>query len=471
MPKRRLRFIAPDEVVTRGLAEIRDRLNIPEEFPEDVLSEARSVEPVMPAEDLTDIPFVTIDPPGARDLDQALHIETRNEGYRVWYAIADVAAFVPPGGLMDLEAKERGLTMYGPDRRSLLYPDLVSQGMASLLPDQERPAVVWALDLDEDGHLVETEVRRALVRSRAQLDYATVQHQLDSGSGPPSLRLLAEVGRLRQLLEIERGAVSLSIPDQVVTRVDGGWKLEFQSPLPVEGWNAQISLLTGMAAADLMIAEETGLLRTLPPARPEELKWIRRVAKALEVSWPKTVDYPELIRSLDARIPAHAALLAESTTLFSGAGYQVLAPGVEPYQHSALAIHYAHATAPLRRLVDRFVSEACLAVSGGEEVPDWVRQALPDLPAIMARADSISGNYEAACLNLVEAAVLSGREGESFTGVVVEVDRADPHGDIQLRNPAVHARIDDADLALGEEIEVELVEASVADRRVMFERA
>lgn len=471
MPQRRLRFIAPDEVVTRGLTEIRDRLNIPEDFPEDVLSEARSIEPDMPTEDLTGIPFVTIDPPGARDLDQALHIETRDGGYRVWYAIADVAAFVPPGGPMDLEAKERGLTMYGPDRRSLLYPDLVSESMASLLPNQERPAVVWALDLDGDGRLVETEVRRALVRSRAQLDYATVQQQLDSGTASSSLRLLTEVGRLRELLEIERGAVSLSIPDQVVTRVDGGWKLEFQSSLPVEGWNAQISLLTGMAAAELMIGEERGLLRTLPPARPEELKWIRRVAKALGVSWPETVEYPELIRSLDARIPAHAALITESTTLFSGAGYQVLAPGVDPHKHSALATHYAHATAPLRRLVDRFVSETCLAISRGEEVPDWVKTALPDLPDIMARADSISGNYEAVCLNLVEAAVLSGREGDSFTGVVVEVDRDDAHGDIQLRDPAVHARIDDTDLSLGEEIEVELVEASVADRRVMFERA
>jgi len=471
VPKRRLRFVAPDEVVARGLAEIRERLNIPEDFPENVLSEARSVEPVMPADDLTEIPCVTIDPPGAKDLDQALHIEGRGEGYRVRYAIADVASFVSPGGPMDREAMERGLTMYGPDRQSLLYPDLVSEGMASLLPGEERPAVVWTLDLDSDGRLVETNVRRARVRSRQQLDYATVQRQLDSGSAPPSLRLLAEVGRLRQLIEIERGAVSLPIPDQVVTRVDGGWKLEFQSPLPVEGWNAQISLLTGMAAADLMIGEETGLLRTLPPARPEDLKWIRRVAKALEVSWPEGVKYPELIRSLDARIPTHAALLAESTTLFSGAGYQVLGPKVDPYQHSALATHYAHATAPLRRLVDRFVSETCLAISGGEEVPDWVTAALPDLPDIMARADSISGNYEAVCLNLVEAAVLSGREGGTFTGVVVEVDRDDPHGDIQLRDPAVHARIEDADLELGEEIEVKLVEASVADRRVRFERA
>jgi hypothetical protein len=86
----------------------------------------------------------------------------------------------------------------------------------------------------------------------------------------------------------------------------------------------------------------------------------------------------------------------------------------------------------------------------------------------MARARSISGNYEAACLNLVEAAVLSGKEGQTFTGVVVDVDRDDPHGEVQLRHPAVHARIDGAGLALGDEIAVRLIEASVEDRRVVF---
>ncbi len=279
------------------------------------------------------------------------------------------------------------------------------------------------------------------------------------------------MGRLRQLIEEARGAVSLPIPDQEVVRRDSGWELEYRTPLPVEGWNAQVSLLTGMAAARLMMSARTGLLRTLPPAQPQELQWLRRVAKALQVGWPESVGYPDLIRSLDARIPSHAALLAESTTLFSGAGYQVLEPGVHPFEHSALATHYSHVTAPLRRLVDRFVGATCLRISGGEQVPEWVTEALESLPEIMARADSIAGSYEAACLDLVEAAVLSDRLGETFEGVVVEVDYEGSHGDIQLRDPAVHARIEDAVLKLGEEIDVRLIEASVADRRVVFERA
>lgn len=471
MPQRKLRFVAPDALVEQGFDEIRTRLKIPDSFPADVLEEAETVTPDLPDVDLTDIPFVTIDPPGSRDLDQALYIERHNGGYRVRYAIADVAAFVRSGDAMDTEARDRGLTMYGPDRRTLLYPGVLSEGGASLLPDQTRPAVVWSLGLDQDGALLHTETRRALVRSRAQLDYATVQGQLDSDSAPATLQLLRVVGRLRQEIEVERGAVSLPIPDQQVRSANGGWQLEYVSPLAVEGWNAQISLLTGIAAAQLMVKAGVGLLRTLPPARSRDVRRLRRVAKALDIHWPEEISYPDLIRNLDAGKSAHAALLAESTTLFSGAGYQVLEPGVDPYQHSALATHYAHATAPLRRLVDRFVSEACVAITNGDEVPLWVTEALPSLPRIMGRADSISGNYEAECLNLVEAAVLSDRVGNQFSGVVVEVDEDDPHGDVQVRQPAVHARIDGDELTLGEEIDVRLVEASVADRRVVFERA
>lgn len=471
MPSRRLHLAATDSVVEKGLDQIREEREIPAAFPPEVIAEAQAVKPRLPDHDLTDIPFVTIDPPRARDLDQALHLERRDGGYRVRYAIADVGAFVAPGGEMDTEARNRGMTMYGPDRRTLLYPGPISEGAASLLPDEDRPALVWTIDLDESGVMGEIDVERAMVRSRQQLDYQSVQIQLDTDAAPTPLRLLAEVGRLRQLIEQRRGAVTLPIPDQEVVKLDGSWGLVYVKPLPVEGWNAQISLLTGMAAAQLMVGAGVGVLRTLPPNSPEELEWIRRVAKALDVAWPEGVAYPDLIRSLDARIPSHAALLAEATSLFSGAGYQVIEEGVTPHEHSALAALYAHTTAPLRRLVDRFVGETCVALTSGEEVPGWVTEALPSLPKIMARADSIAGGYEAACVNLVEAAVLSDRVGDVFTGVVVEVDRDEPRGDVQLREPAVHARIHDGDLELGEEIRVRVVEASVLERRVSFVRA
>src|SRR5829696_81848 len=162
-------------------AAIRAEFDVPEEFPPDVVAEAdrRAREPVLPELDATDVPLVTLDPLGSRDLDQAVHLAARDGGYRLSYAIADVGAFVRVGSLLDGEARRRGQTLYSPDQRTSLHPPVLSEGAASLLPDQLRPAVLWTIDLDPDGEPVRVDLRRARVRSRAQLDYPAVQAQTD----------------------------------------------------------------------------------------------------------------------------------------------------------------------------------------------------------------------------------------------------------------------------------------------------
>ena len=137
-------------------------------------------------------------------------------------------------------------------------------------------------------------------------------------------------------------------------------------------------------------------------------------------------------------------------------------------RHAAIAAPYAHATAPLRRLVDRFVGEACVALAAGTEVPEWVGTALADLPDEMGDAVRRAGSYERACLDLVEAALLESRVGERFGGVVVEVDGERGRGEVHLDDPAVRARVDGPALPLGDRVEVRLAEASVAERRLRF---
>jgi len=253
---------------TLDLDALRSELEVPGEFSAQSLAEAQAgaQHPRLPALDRTDLPMVTIDPPGSRDLDQAVHLERTASGFRVSYAIADVAAFVTPGGALDRELVSRGVTLYAPDARVPLHPPVLGEDAASLLPDQLRPALLWSLDLDASGELVGTDVRRALVRSTARLDYAGVQAALDAGRGGELLELLREVGRLREQRAADRGAVDLGTPTQEVALDDRGRPcLTWRAPLPVEGWNAQISLLTGMAAARLMLGAGVGLLRTLPP--------------------------------------------------------------------------------------------------------------------------------------------------------------------------------------------------------------
>jgi exoribonuclease R len=451
-------------------AAIRAEFDVPAEFPPDVLAEAeRQVrEPVLPELDATDVPLVTLDPVGSRDLDQAVHLAARDGGYRVSYAIADVGAFVRLGGALDAEARRRGQTLYSPDRRTPLHPPVLSEGAASLLPDQLRPAVLWTIDLDADGEPVRFDLRRARVRSRAQLDYASVQGQVEAGALPEPLALLPEIGRLLERQAIERGAIELGTPEQeVVPAPDGGWTLALRGDLPVEGWNAQISLLTGRCAAALMLDGGVGLLRTLPPARPEDVDRLRLLAPALGVDWPADAPTGAVVAALDPARPEHAAFLEEAATLLRGAAYTPFdgAPPEQP-QHSGVAASYAHVTAPLRRLVDRFATEVCLALCADREPAAELRAALPELPALMATSDRRTRDVERAAVEAVEAWVLRGREGQVFSAVVVDAENG--RGTVALDGLAVRGRCDGAALTPGTRVRVRLDAADVAERRIRF---
>ncbi|MFD8421546.1 RNB domain-containing ribonuclease [Streptomyces sp. NPDC059466] len=474
MPRRHMRAVcAPEAPLGAALRALRTELGVPESFPPDVLEEAGRP-PRAPSHDATDIPFFTIDPPASMDLDQAMHLARREGGgYRVRYAIADVAAFVTPGGPLDAEAHRRVTTLYFPDGSVPLHPPRLSEGAASLLPDRTRPAVLWTLDLDADGRTESTDVRRSLVRSRAKLDYAHVQRRIDAGTAEEPLALLKDIGALRERLEAERGGISLDVPEQEIVERDGTCALAYRAPLPTEGWNAQISLLTGMAAADLMLAHGAGVLRTLPAAPDGAVGRLRRTAKALRIDWPHHVSYAQLIRSLDPHRPHHAAFLQECTTLLRGAGYTVFRDGLLPEVtcHAAVAAPYAHCTAPLRRLGDRYAAEICLAAAEDREPPDWVLTALDALPKEMAEGSRRAGTVERECVDIVEAALLKDRVGDLFEACVVDVQDHDPTvGTVQLESPAVVARIAGgrSKLPLGEHLRVRLTAADPGTTKVLF---
>jgi exoribonuclease R len=479
------RIVALPEKVVRGegaptsiaeaLADLRDRLELPGEFPSEVLAAARTAaaSPRLPELDRTDLELFTIDPPGARDLDQALHLARTDDGYLVSYAIADVAAFVSAGDPVDREAQQRGLTLYAPDLRTPLHPPALSEGAASLLPAAERPALLWSLRLDATGALVETTVERARVRSREQLSYEQAQAELEAGSPREALTLLAEVGALRAQLERDRGGVSLQIPAQEI-EIDaaGRYTLTYRATLPVEDHNAQISLLTGAAAARLMLDGRIGILRTLPAADPSALRRLRRTARALRIAWPDQQGYPEFVRSLDPAVPAHAAMLNACTELFRGAGYAAFDGTVpEHTEHAALAMDYAHVTAPLRRLVDRYAGEMCLALCAGEPVPAWARSAVSGLPDLMAAAESRAKKYERAIVDLVEVSLLHDRVGDTFVGTVIDTETDGRRGVVMLADPAVQGRVRGTDLPLGAEIRLRLASADWAGGRIEFEVA
>ena len=473
----RLRQVAEDTVDARvlreGIAGIQTELQVSPVFTPEVeqAAAAAASSPRLPDLDRTDIPLVTIDPEGSMDLDQALHIARDGDGYLVHYAIADVAAFVAAGDPVDLEARRRGQTFYGADSKIPLHPKVLSEDAASLLPDVVRPALLWTIRVDAGGEGTDIHVERARVRSRAKLDYAGVQPLIDDGGADESLQLLRELGEKRLAREAARGGIDLPMPEQEID-IDGQeWRLEFRNLLPVERWNAQISLLCGFGAASLMVYARVGLLRTLPPPDPRDVKRLHRTARALGIDWPAELLYPDFIRSLDPRQPAHAAMVVACTRLLRGSGYVAFNGEVPAHpEHSALSSEYAHVTAPLRRLVDRFTGEVCVALCAGDAVPEWVLDGLPELPDLMRDSTRKANSYERAIVDLVEAGVLQHRVGQTFDAAVIEVDEEDARkGDITIQEPAVEARLRaEAPLPLGSDVRVRLVSADLAARKIEF---
>ncbi|WP_457256601.1 RNB domain-containing ribonuclease [Pedococcus sp. P5_B7] len=479
MPKRSIHVQEPtrEQTVEQSAAlvarfdAIRAELKVPEAFPPEVESEAKAAAdaPELPERDETALPFLTIDPAGSMDLDQALHIERAGDGYRVRYAIADVPAFVRAGGAVDAETRRRGQTIYAPDQRTPLHPPVLSEDAASLLAGQTRPAFVWDMTLKPDGEGTDVVVYRAMVRSTDRLDYEGVQKAIDDGSADERLLLLKEVGLKRIEFERRRGGASLPMPEQEVNEDDQGhYRLYFRPPLEVEDWNAQISLMTGMAAAEMMMKAKVGILRTMPAPDQNAVGRFRHASRALGVEWQKGTPYGEFLRTLDRTNPKHLALIHEATSLFRGAGYTPFDGELpEQTEHAAVASPYAHVTAPLRRLVDRFGLAICEAVSSGAEVPAWARAALPSLPEVMAASDKVASGVERACADAVEAAALEDRVGEVFDAVVVD-QREKGGAVVQIQDPAVLANAA-GQAELGTTVKVRLTEATVATGTVHFE--
>lgn len=534
--KRLSTYTAPPAEVVRALDELRARYEVPTAFPPEALAEAEAAATSWAqdgparllaegARDARDLDLVTIDPPGSMDLDQAVllerlsaqtetgsaadrttdtaatgHVSGLSATYRIHYAIASLATFVTPGGALDDELSRRGETIYAPDAATPLHPEVLSHGAASLLEDVDRPACLWTIDLDARGEVVSARVERALVRSRARLTYGQVQAAIDGegtlpSSAPTDLPgLLAEIGRLRLEREVVRGGISMTTPEQVVEVTEvaesagdsesaeapgpSGYRLAYRVPVPAEQYNAQISLLTGMCAARIMVERGVGILRTLPPARSEDYARLRRVAAALGIDWPAAQPYSEFVRGLDHAVPAHAAFMDQAMSLFRGSGYLAFGAGgvgvpaddeasdTEEAVHSAIAARYAHVTAPLRRLVDRYGEEVCIAACAQAPVPEWVLQALPDLPDVMEQTGKRARAIGRGALTALEALVLRGHEDEVFDGVITS--EREGRGELVLTEPAVVTEVrrgigQSGDrLPVGERVRVRLLSADPA---------
>ncbi|MBA3897899.1 MAG: RNB domain-containing ribonuclease [Sphingomonadaceae bacterium] len=455
-------IVDPDGALTRGLVAIRSEFEVPGSFPTSVLAAAEVAAKRAPTRhvDRTRWPFVTLDPASSTDLDQAFTIERAGNDLLLHYAIADVAWFVDDGDAVDMEAWVRGETQYLPDGRAGLYPPVLSEDAASLLPNSPRPAVIFSIRVAPDGGVRLDGAERAIVRSTAKLAYESAR-DADLPVG------FAEFADRIEAAENARGASRVDAPEQEVAAIEGGYELALRPRLLSEERNAALSLATNLAIADALQAHGTGLFRVMAPPDARAVQRLRFTARALGLNWPAEMTLAQLERTLDVADARQAAFVLAVRRAGTGASYVPYREGAVPW-HAAMAATYAHATAPLRRLADRYVVRAALAIANGQPVSDVVAQAFERLPPVMARADAMGGRIGRAVIDLAEAVMLHSSEGEVFAAVVTDVDERGVR--IQLRDRPVAARVETHGVEPGDGLHVKLIAADPERRAVLFAR-
>jgi exoribonuclease R len=472
------------ESLRLGLHRIAEEFAIPQAFPVEVDAEAtlatsdERIAEVLNDHtklDLQHLKFVTLDPSSSTDLDQAFALVPGSNGLLILhYAIADVAAFVPEGSATEAEALRRGETIYSPLGRTPQYPETISERAASLLPDGPRPAIVLEVALDEQGVSVLRGATRCVIRSSAKLAYESVDVE--------SIELLAEFARRVSLAESDRGAMRADLPEQELVELPNGhFELQLRSLLASETANAALSLAANLAVGDYLAQVGVGLFRVMDMPDRVAVSSLRRLAKALHLNWSTEMELGEFQQTLDITQPTHRAFLVSARRAGGGASYATLgcgeataAPLVDgrPF-HGAIAGTYAHATAPIRRLADRYVLDmlCTLFADGVSGITQRDRDRLASLPAIMRRSAALAGNVERASVDLAETVLLNDRIGESFEATVLEASNSGAV--VQLVDPPVRARLSRSSVkngaTAGTEVTVRLVAVDIAERSLKFE--
>ncbi|MGH7103170.1 MAG: ribonuclease R family protein [Acetobacteraceae bacterium] len=345
-------------------------LELPEEFSPAALAEAARAGPVEASgrEDLRALPLVTIDGEDAKDFDDAVFAEPEGQGYRIIVAIADVAHYVPTGSALDLEAKERGNSVYLPGRVLPMLPPALSEGWCSLRPGTERGVVFAEISIDAEGRKRHHRFGRGLMQSAARLTYEEFER---AAREPDGYRLPhGTLGNLRaawQALARERarrGPLEIDLPERKVL-LDGAGQVK--AVIAEERWESHrliedFMILANVAAAEDMQARQLpGLYRVHARPSEEKLAALREFLRELGVRLPEGEPRSAagLTRAIAPLAGSPSAAIAAERLLQSLPEAQYSAGNGG---HFGLALWaYAHFTSPIRRYADLVVHRALVS--------------------------------------------------------------------------------------------------------------
>jgi len=485
---------------------------LPFEFPADVLAEADAYGVRIPEdaitgrEDLRGIELVTIDGEDARDYDDAVYCERARGGWRVIVAIADVGHYVRPGSALDAEARERGTSVYFPNRVLPMLPEALSNGLCSLMPHVDRLCLCCELRVSDAGRITRSRFFEGVMRSAARLTYREVGEFLvrPEGRHEPRLealreRLLALHGVYRSFTRERagRGALELDTPEL---------KLKFDEQGRVAALVEQPRNDAHRLIEECMIAANIAAARFLDRHKvptlyrvhglPEldRLETLRQFLREFGLWLPPADEVkPEHLRDLLAKIGDRPDALLISTAVIRSMPQAVYQPG--NIGHFGLALeHYAHFTSPIRRYPDLVVHRGIRQVlQGGDPqvLVDW-HGPFPVLGQECSFRERRADEATRGAVAWLKCYYMQDRVGEEFEGLVsgvvdfglfVQLEGLQVDGllhvsalgqDYFTRDRSGYRMVGRSSgriFKLGDRLRVRVANVSLDDRRVDFELA
>ena len=403
--------------------------DIPVEFPQDVLNEAKSIKPLdAPREDLTGLDLITIDPADARDHDDAVYAEKLDDGWKVYVAIADVAAYVRPGTALDREAQKRGNSTYFPDRVVPMLPFELSADACSLVENEDRPCMAVEMIFDQSGTKRSHRFIRGTMRSKAKLAYEEAQAAIDGKTGGPGERWLEPVlkplwgayealGKARD----KRAPLALDMPEKKVEIGEDGKvagiieKERFDAHKLIEEFMIQANV----AAAETLEKRGSPLLyRVHDQPTDAKIAALADFLQTLDIKWPvgekpQTSRFNRLL--LDSRDADHSEAVSE--IVLRSQAQAIYDP--ENIGHFGLNLaRYAHFTSPIRRYSDLIVHRALISTLrlGDDGLTDHMAASLHDIASHLVDTERRSMAAEREATDRYLALYLQDRVGAEFEG-------------------------------------------------------
>src|SRR5436305_2155777 len=483
---------------------------IPQAFSPAALREAEEAKPptLKAREDWRDVPLVTIDPPDAKDHDDAVHAQADPDpnnrgGYIVNVAIADVAFYVRPGSALDRDALARGNSVYFPDRVVPMLPERISNDLCSLVPGEPRGALAVRMVIGNDGRKRSHSFHRILMRSAAKLHYAQAQAAIDGRpddtTGPllaPILKPLYEAYAVVKRAREERDPLDLDIPERkILLKPDGTVdRVIVPERLDAHKLIEELMILANVAAAAMLEKKALPLIyRVHDEPTLEKVHNLQEFLKTLDVPFTKTGALrPALFNRVLAQVRGHdSESLVNEVVLRSQAQAEYAA---ENYGHFGLNLRrYAHFTSPIRRYADLVVHRALIRGLGLGEgaLPETETvETLTEVAAQISLTERRAMKAERETADRLIAHFLADRIGATFqgrisgvtsAGLFVKMAAPGDEGLIPIRtlgseyfnyDEARHALVDSrsgASYRLGDVVDVRLVEAVPVAGALRFE--